>query len=388
MVRWETHPTRKPMKLRKLHIEDYKMFKDFDISFVDDNDVALPIIVLAGVNGSGKTTLLECISKENIFEHERSILVVPDDTDEEVFVSLHLSDYDYLIKEGATSEVLRKHCEEKSKKQEYDEYTGLSIPEYQYLENIIYLSTETDLAKFKKLLPNYIRDMIYNEGKKPFDTYVEIEQFIQAVFKDFNMQVDFDKRDGEGNLFFKNKQGVRFSIDDLSTGEKTLLTKVLYLFFKDCKDKVILIDEPELSLHPSWQNRVLKIYEDFAEQNSCQIIIATHSPHIIGSAKSECLRLLKKEDNKIVAIENIDRSYGLEFDKVLTDIMRVENLRTPEVAKDIKRLWELLEDENYESEEYIELYDKLEDLLGELDKDMVLSRLEIARIKSRNAKSK
>jgi len=37
------------MKLRKLHIEDYKMFKDFDIDF------------LAGVNGSGKTRLLEFI---------------------------------------------------------------------------------------------------------------------------------------------------------------------------------------------------------------------------------------------------------------------------------------------------------------------------------------
>ena len=47
------------MKLRKLHIEDYKMFKDFDISFVDENDEVLPIVVLAGVNGSGKTTLLE-----------------------------------------------------------------------------------------------------------------------------------------------------------------------------------------------------------------------------------------------------------------------------------------------------------------------------------------
>ncbi len=47
------------MKLRKLHIEDYKMFKDFDISFVDENDKALPIVVLAGVNGSGKTSLLK-----------------------------------------------------------------------------------------------------------------------------------------------------------------------------------------------------------------------------------------------------------------------------------------------------------------------------------------
>ncbi len=46
------------MKLRKVYIDNYKMFKDFDISFVGQNDEALPIVVLAGVNGSGKTSLL------------------------------------------------------------------------------------------------------------------------------------------------------------------------------------------------------------------------------------------------------------------------------------------------------------------------------------------
>lgn len=52
------------MKLRKLHIEDYKMFKNFDISFVDENDEALPIVILAGVNGSGKSSLLSWIFNE------------------------------------------------------------------------------------------------------------------------------------------------------------------------------------------------------------------------------------------------------------------------------------------------------------------------------------
>ena len=52
-------------RLRSLHIEDYKMFKDFDIDFVDSDGKPLPIVVLAGVNGSGKTTLLECLSGDD-----------------------------------------------------------------------------------------------------------------------------------------------------------------------------------------------------------------------------------------------------------------------------------------------------------------------------------
>ena len=49
------------MKIRSLHIEEYKVFKGFDIDFLDLEDKPLPIVVLAGVNGSGKTTLLEYV---------------------------------------------------------------------------------------------------------------------------------------------------------------------------------------------------------------------------------------------------------------------------------------------------------------------------------------
>ena len=197
------------------------------------------------------------------------------------------------------------------------------------------------------------------------------------------VDIDIVKKDNE-QVIFKNTSGDTFDIEALSTGEKTLLSKVLYLYFKDYKNKVILIDEPELSLHPSWQNRVLKIYENFAKMNNCQIIIATHSPHIVGSAKSESLRVLKKVDGKVEVVK-YSQSYGFEFDKILTDVMGIQNLRTPDVAKDIKRLWELLEDDDYESEEYQKLYQKLEELLGDLDQDLILARLEIAKIKSRNA---
>ncbi len=254
--------------------------------------------------------------------------------------------------------------------------------------NGIYAEAHLNIDEIKKIMPKYIDEMIYGDNTLPFDAYKKFGEEINLIFNGLDMQIEFDNRDGEGNLFFKNKNGQVFSIDSTSTGEKTLLSKILYLYINKTKGRLILIDEPELSLHPSWQNRIFKLYENFAIKNSCQIIIATHSPHIIGSAKNEYIRLLVKKDNRIDVMDNIDRSYGLEFDRVLTQIMGVENLRTPDVAQDIKRLWELLKDEDYESTEYKELYSKLEELLGDLDKDMVLSRLEIARIKSRNAKSK
>ena len=92
-----------------------------------------------------------------------------------------------------------------------------------------------------------------------------------------------------------------FKLDEISTGQKTLLTKVLYLYLNDVRDKVVLIDEPELSLHLTWQSSIFKIYENFAKENNCQVILATHSPHIIANTPHKYLRFLVEEDGKIVA---------------------------------------------------------------------------------------
>ena len=358
------------MKLRKLHIEDYKMFKDFDISFVDENDEPLPIVVLAGVNGSGKTSLLEMIVEYQDF------------TKGHIFADSNIT-YEYDTEE------------ERLKKEKY-----FFLP-----EKIVYFPAGIDDTK--KVAYEFVQTFYYflkEKDYRPSEITEHFHNYMKNIFDGLDIGFKYSHLDKDDNVWFSNGENEKyyytsedngkdkniFTIDELSTGEKTLLSKVMYLYFKGYKDKVILIDEPELSLHPKWQNKILKIYENFAtnKKNNCQIIIATHSPHIIGSAKAEYIRLLKKEDDKVIAIENIDRSYGLEFDKILTDIMGVENLRTPAVAKDIRRLWDLLEDEEYESEEYLTLYNNLEKLLGSLDKDMVLARLEVARIKSQNAKSK
>jgi len=333
-------------KIKSLHIEDYKMFKDFDIDFVDKDDNPLPIVVLAGVNGSGKTTLLEYLTDLPIEKNEYKI--------------------EYILDAGTFDGLSRLNCKE-------------------FHQNIIYFSAGIDeTVKVESEFVKSFYHFLKNRDFRPSEVKSHFHEYMTDIFVDIDLTFKYTHLDKDDNVWFMNSNGKEFMIDALSTGEKTLISKVLYLYFQDYKNKVILIDEPELSLHPSWQNRVLKIYENFAKANNCQVIIATHSPHIIGSAKSESLRILKKVDEKIEAFK-YSQSYGFEFDKILTDIMGVENLRTPEIAEDIKRLWELLKKEAYQSKEYQELYQKLEKLLGDLDQDLLLARLEVAKIKSRNA---
>jgi len=333
------------MKLRKLHIEDYKMFKDFDISFVDEDDKPLDIIVLAGVNGSGKTTLLECLNVEKNID-------IDIETD---YTTINLA---LLNEEG--------HIGYQTV---VDDYEGGIVAFPADLNNI---------ENIKELLPKYIKDMIFVKGKAPFDAYQEVTEYINEILKDLNIQIEFDSRDGEGNLFFRNKGGGdKFSIDELSTGEKTLMSKVLYLYLEDIKDKVILIDEPELSLHPSWQNKVLKIYENFAtnKENNCQIIIATHSPHIIGSAKNEYIRFLEKDEEGHVRAINDIQAYGRDIEWVLEQ-MGVADTRLPKITKRFEEIQELINNEEFDKAD--DALDKLEYVIGENDKGILALRNDLA----------
>ncbi len=353
------------MKLRKLHIEDYKMFKDFDISFVDENDEALPIIVLTGVNGSGKTTLLEYLGKT---KKERELLS-----------SAHYKTID--IKENDCFEFID------------NENTILELTLDKpmrnfrfYANNIIYFLSGIDDTK--KVADEFVKtfyDFLKNKDYRPSEVKEHFHRYMVDIFEGLDLTFSYSHLDKEDNVWFVNGEGVEFRMDQLSTGEKTLLSKILYIYFKDYKDKVILIDEPELSLHPSWQNKILSVYERLAEKNNCQIIIATHSPHIIGSAKPEYIRVLKKIDDKI-EVAKYTQSYGMEFNKILTDIMGA-NTRVSEVSDRLSELKSMIVQEKFDSEEFQEIWMELEKLIGADNIDLRLLKLEIASRK-KNAQNK
>ena len=337
----------KGIKLKELSIKSYKVLKDFKISFCDKDDNPLPIIILAGINGSGKTAILEAIYY-GIKKVKWLDLKILRNGMEECFSSESSS-----ILKGSKSFLLYEKIKDK----------------------ILLFSYCVDLKNIKKFLPEYIQKLVFEHDVKASEVYKKVRENINQIFKDLNLYIEFDSRDAKGNIYFKNKlSNEKFLIDDLSSGEKTLISELLFLYLSDIKDQIILIDEPEISLHPTWQSKVLKLYESFANNNNCQIIIATHSPQIIGSAKPQYLRVLTFQDNNVKVLDNFNKSYGLEFDKVLLDIMGVKELRVREVEEKFIKLKSYIKEKN--SEKFSELFRELEDILGSDDTDLQLLKLQ------------
>ena len=80
----------------------------------------------------------------------------------------------------------------------------------------------------------------------------------------------------DGGRFLRESDIIK--IDQLSSGEKQMLLILTSVFLQEEKTNVLLMDEPEISLHISWQDRLIEIIREL--NPNCQIILTTHSPNI------------------------------------------------------------------------------------------------------------
>lgn len=136
--------------------------------------------------------------------------------------------------------------------------------------------------------------------KKAFDSIIEGKTF-QGV-----------KNENEKKkVYFKDSLGNEIDISNLSSGEKQIVFRAGYLLknIGTLTGGIVLIDEPEISFHPSWQEKYVKfvrdIFSDSDGKIQAQIIIATHSPFIIQNPdiKDEKIIILEKKGKDTVESE-------------------------------------------------------------------------------------
>jgi len=93
----------------------------------------------------------------------------------------------------------------------------------------------------------------------------------------------------------------RVEITDASSGELSLVVTLLGIASSIESGSLVLIDEPEISLHPQWQSEYLERLSDaFAAYRGCHFVVATHSPTLVSGARPERTSIVDLEDSGIV----------------------------------------------------------------------------------------
>ncbi|MDM8549755.1 AAA family ATPase [Desulfobacterales bacterium HSG2] len=339
------------MKIRKLHIKNCRIFQNVDLDLTD-KDKTQNFIVIAGINGSGKTTLL----KDVIYHTFQNVAMTANSLyhSDDIFDDV-LMEVEYEGKEAVRIFQIDMHT---LKSDFSEESIRFLLPKFKNV--IFYEAGIADNKTAKETFVRFVDSLIYEKGRRSNEAYSVIQDILHSVFQDFDLQIEFRGLDRDREVLFRNSLAEKIKIEDLSGGEQELITKAFSLYLADIRDSIILTDEPESSLHPNWQNRIARIYQNFADKNNNQVILATHSPHIVSSVPKEQIRVLAKEGNTVRVIRDFTGSYGWRADKVLLEIFRTEGLRTPSVEEKLNHLHKMVFADQYETDEFRQLQSELE----------------------------
>jgi len=174
-----------------------------------------------------------------------------------------------------TEETLRNKLNEIEEKRSSLIENGLldkdEDPDFQVSQNID--------GTTKNILSVYIEDveqklMVFQEPATKIELFKRI---IKQRFLYKNMSISKDK-----GFTFTTADGKPLSPTDLSFGEQHELVMLYQLLFKVQPNSLVLIDEPEISLHVAWQVQFLKDLQEIIKLANFDVLLATHSPDIIN----------------------------------------------------------------------------------------------------------
>lgn len=165
-------------------------------------------------------------------------------------------------------------------------------------KNGLYESKQQFLGYSKddsKALLVYLNDL---ENKlSVFDGLLEKLELFTGILNERRFTFKTIQVDREKGFYFKTSKGKELELNQLSSGEQHEVVLLYELIFNAKQNILVLIDEPEISLHITWQKEFLNDLLKIIKIQNIQVLIATHSPSIIND-RWDLVYNLEKTDSK------------------------------------------------------------------------------------------
>lgn len=352
------------MKFRKIKFHGHPVLGDVSFDFTDAQGGIVDTIILAGENGCGKSILLSFLNTYNpsttVKQLGYTLRVEVEFSDEDIQLLNDNKDFFNVLGHRYSGNrvtfVHDTNFRDDNPRAEFVNKNGANDSEYAFqfgrVSNIFksvfsdveinfspndvrqttssnldselsgsVRSSHTIATEIKQLLVD-IDELDNGELGKWVDAHPgqapdkeilhrRIRRFTNAFDRMFPHKrfVGIDNKDGKKIVQFE-EFGKQMEIGQLSSGEKQIVFRGGFLLRNQgtINGATILVDEPELSLHPQWQLKIMSFLKSlFTDENgiqTSQLIVATHSPFIIhnDTRANDKVIVMQKDDKGEVRI--------------------------------------------------------------------------------------
>ena len=316
------------MSISKFELQDFRCFKERQellFAIPNPNIVGSGLTYIVGENNSGKTTLLEAMHFSNRLGVEASTLRSSDAKSP----NTHFTFFDeggYIIQD-----LHRRRDRAYSLMDRADGEHGVLadlvfIPSRRYWNPRVLNRHNIDSARanignysssLRRLMDqgdsSQIADVFYSieEDDTFYSEYISIMKQIFPDFESFTVR-------SEDYIYiaYEMSDGHEHRADFLGDGIASIMRIAAHLVLRQSTNEVLIIDEPELSLHPVAKKRLIKMLAKKAMTQ--QIVLATHEPYFVvweyikNGAKVNCVRKDKEtHESTIYTLGDFSRYRGI-----------------------------------------------------------------------------
>lgn len=216
------------------------------------------------------------------------------------------------------------------------------------------VNKDKEYSKLDKQQKNVKATQLYNYYKKKTSTgnsrhdyEIDFDEDIAKEESHDELQFIYKLKQCElvnsTNVIF-HKQGCDVTSEDMSSGEFAMLSTVLSISAAaNDPHTLVLLDEPELSLHPNWQMTLIDNLDRALSNQVCQLLIATHSHMLVSDLpmkRSSVTQVEKDERDNLFANSISECTYGWSAEEVLLKVFKTATDRNRYFGERIGKLLE------------------------------------------------
>ena len=345
------------IKIRKMLFRDHPILGNLILDFCGRDGKAVDTVIFAGENGCGKSTVVNAIYQALGTSLRNFSRVEWEDDGINHFVDIEISKYGLIGKDDSGQSVsggislsvfgnaktlkgIFSDVDINFKTRDIQSVTSRNLDESKdSIRSSVDFPTEIkqlliDIQSLDDASVARTAERFPNTAYKDLKIDKRIHRFTNAFSNMFeNLRYEgVDNSNGHKEIYFE-KYGKRIPLDQLSSGEKQIVYRGCFLL----KDKesmngaFVFIDEPEISLHPVWQKKIMDYYKGIFTNSegiqTSQIFAVTHSPFVIHNEhrKNDKVIVLKRDAEGKIVVEENPEYYECSSTKVIEDAFSISD---------------------------------------------------------------